>query len=459
MDVEFAFSRGPKNSNLLELKLLQARPITTAFSLDEKLLTKPGERRVLYYDCNVASKATTIEPFTHMDLDLYNLLIGFLLGKPGYKVVSDNPEMIMFNASTRQYIRLSIVFRWLHPKTFSKEVELLDPYLARTFESSDCNRKKYRAKKLHKDVNLRNAIKIMRMHPWWKYYNLSRKYVNHPSEAKKQCIRASEDAHAKLAERHARGIDRERGGLSQYNLDLFSAMMPVFIEDMGGVMFGILPTMNKLDEGRRNGKTEELRQECEALCGVYEGNPLMEENIAIYQLAQTLPLSIWAEYDNSSFDKLAERIKDNLDGNAYDLPSEFLEQWRMFMKKFGFDGTPQVFISSPRYIHNPDLLLAVVLHSKGNIIKDPVKVEEEKVAARRAALARSEARAKKKWWNPWARSKIKKRNDILENLQWIRNRPKLNICYIYGMLREQVVSFELEFISNGRLENAGTSFT
>ena len=48
-----------------QLTLLQARPITTLFCLDDKMITGPGERRILYYDFNIASEDTTTTPFPY----------------------------------------------------------------------------------------------------------------------------------------------------------------------------------------------------------------------------------------------------------------------------------------------------------------------------------------------------------------------------------------------------------
>ena len=117
--------------------------------------------------------------------------------------------------------------------------------------------------------------------------------------------------------------------------------MPVFDQELGGVMFGILPTIQELDKGRLHGKTEEFRLECEALTAGYEGDPLMEQNIKMYELAQALPLSIWSEYDNSTFKQLANRIQDNLDGKLNDLPMDFLDKWKSCMEQYGYDGSPR----------------------------------------------------------------------------------------------------------------------
>ena len=65
MDVEWAYDDKAK------LLLLQARPITTLYQLDKVMMTKPGEQRVLFYDSNITQDATTTNPFTHMDMELY----------------------------------------------------------------------------------------------------------------------------------------------------------------------------------------------------------------------------------------------------------------------------------------------------------------------------------------------------------------------------------------------------
>ena len=57
------------NTTNWELKLLQARPITTLYTLDEFMMTEPGEKRKLYFDHNILSAATTINPFTTLDLE------------------------------------------------------------------------------------------------------------------------------------------------------------------------------------------------------------------------------------------------------------------------------------------------------------------------------------------------------------------------------------------------------
>ncbi len=81
MDVEWAFMRSKTSPDTksLELKLLQAQPITMLHCIDDFMMTNPGEPRILYYDYNITSDATTTTPFTTMDMKLYSTKMSSIL--------------------------------------------------------------------------------------------------------------------------------------------------------------------------------------------------------------------------------------------------------------------------------------------------------------------------------------------------------------------------------------------
>lgn len=57
------------------------------------MMTKPGEKRILYYDFNFASEATTTTPFKHMDLSMYCQLMNILGGIPrDVDLITENPK-------------------------------------------------------------------------------------------------------------------------------------------------------------------------------------------------------------------------------------------------------------------------------------------------------------------------------------------------------------------------------
>jgi hypothetical protein len=84
----------------------------------------------------------------------------------------------------------------------------------------------------------------------------------------------------------------------------------------------------------------------------------MQLNINIYKLANKLDKTVWRQYDHKSLQDLSERIQKNLDGELFDLPNDFLSEWKSFMNNHGHDGEDQLFVSSLRYLDTPVFLLA-----------------------------------------------------------------------------------------------------
>lgn len=452
MDIEFAIPHKEGS-----LKLLQARPITSLFYIDENMMTNPGERRLLYYDFNIASEATTTTPFTHMDMQLYARMSSLMMGVD-FNIFPRDPHMPMFCASTRQYANLSIFFRYISPNYCGKNAELLDPHLAAIFRSSDCDRRKYRVRKLPKEINLSSAWRIARRIPMWKLYKIGRKFKSNPEKAKIEYVELAEQSVANLKALAKRGFDR-RKGFQAFADELFDVMLPVFFEELGCLMAVVLPLFNRLDRMRRLGKTDAIRSEYDALCCGYEGDELMAMNVAMHQLALKLPASIWDEYGHNDLYQLAARISDNAAGLKSDLPVEFIDAWNVFLEEFGFDGEDQLFISSPRYADAPEFLLSKLRQNVGHNVTDPTLAQKELSEKRRAMMELHEERAKKnRWIRPFAPRRIKERNEYIEHLMWIRNAPKIKCAQIFGVLRGEILQIEKEMLTQGRLESKGDIF-
>ena len=458
MDVEWAFvdgggdeSNGQDNTNneqqqqVLELKLLQARPITTLYTLDKKMMTKPGEQRVLYMDGNIMSEATTTNPFTTMDLDFFCKFVVFLMGvnvdemeKKNITLYSESPSMPMFNSSTRQYANMSLCFKYFSPETFAKMIEMIDPYSASIFKSTDCERTKYRTKKLPKGCGIMDAYRVMREFPLRTMRKTGKKFKKDPATAKESYVKLCDDDTKKLKKLvKERESGKHTGTLKQYSIDLCHAIFDSIFEGVSAIFFaGIMDNFKTLDKKRRDESlSKEERDEYDHLLGGYIGDGIMEVNIAIYNLAQKLPIDVWDEYDHKSLKDLATRIEMNLNpatksksGSDDDLPTEFLDSWVSFMDKFGFDGQDQLFMSCPRYQDSPELLLSMLrMNAVGDNTKDPSQIQKEQVDKRRVAQLKQENDAEKlnKFFHPFALSSIKKRNEVLEHVMWIRNAPKL----------------------------------
>eukprot|EP00956_Cyclotella_meneghiniana_P044877 scaffold341118_cov99-Cyclotella_meneghiniana.AAC.2 len=234
-------------------------------------------------------------------------------------------------------------------------------------------------------------------------------------------------------------------------------MEPSLTEEMGIIFAGILKLSQSMDRKRQFGKTEEERLEYEALCGGYEGDPLMELNIAMYHLANKLELDVWKQYGFDKMPALAERIKKNIDGVISDLPMDFLAEYNTFVENHGWDGEDQLFVSSPRYQDDTILLLARLRQNSGSQVKDPSIRLDQNVKARKRVQELQAERAKSNFLHIGL-SKVRHRNEVLDHLMWVRNAPKLRLSRIIGALRKAVLKIQEDLVKEKRLDATGDIF-
>lgn len=342
-----------------------------------------------------------------------------------------------------------------------KQCEMMDPYFASIIRGSDCNRKKYKTRYwMPKGLN-RNVV--------WKIFQ-------HVLDLSKSGI-AAEDPEGYMKKYQAilksdmeqfdrvvvSGSNNFGVGLSEFGTKLSMSIKPSLREEILTV-YALMPVFNEIDEKRRNGETEEIKKEYEAIGGGYEGDELMEINIALYNLAQSLPKEIWKKYaGENGMSTMVTRIKEERD-----LPAEFLNDWKSFMKKYDFDGQDQLFISCPRYSDCPELLIEKLRINATGYVMDPSVIAKEKLHERRDAMAKQENDAKKEladcstFWNKRRLQKklkkIQRRNLVLDHLMMIRNGPKIHLSKLVGAMRTKALKIEEKMISEGRLEEKGDIF-
>jgi len=472
MDCEWAFCEDGTS------KLLQARPITTLYSVDPEMMTKPGEKRKLYWDFNIASEATTTTPFTTLDNDFYIKCCIALCGitfaeakKKDFKIMSEiDPDQLMYAGRTRQYFNLGFVFKYTNCEKLADGTEFVDPYVSSLFKSKDLDKESYEGYKTKHwrpdGWTLRAAIKFFKTFPVMELYKRSVKYSKDPKgsvDLYREIVKADMEKMEQVA-----AVRNENSTIEQLSGDLCDAMSSSLLEEIGSLMGSGLKIIKDLDEVRRNGATEQIREDAEALCMGFDGDELMEMNIAMYRLAQLLPSKFWDEYETlESMKDLAKRIQAEKKG---DLPPAFLNAWKEFIAEYGWDGQDQMFISSPRYTDSPELLLQKLKFNAKNGIKDPSITAKEQLEKRLAVEARQEEEAKKeaaseskfRSFLPKSKkkklAKLQKRNAVLDNVLWMRNAPKLHLSRVIGKIREIVLETEEDLIARGILEAPGDIF-
>ena len=340
----------------------------------------------------------------------------------------------------------------------------MDSYLASIVGSKDCDREKYKTNYwMPKGLSMSNLWEVGK----FAYVTSNAKVYTEDPKGAFEAYQAQLDADMKEMNKRMEELLSDKNndvGLIEFSTEVFDAMKISFIEELTMVQGCVMGYFKELDEKRRNGETEEIKEEYEALLGGYEGDELMEMNIALYRLAQLMPETMWNEHSGQDgIAALTERIQ-----AESDLPSDFLSAWKSFMDRYGFDGQDQLFIGCPRYQDSPERLVEKLrLNAMGHKIKDPSVVAKEMLAKRRAVMAKQEADAQQEvenasFWNKRSMEKkvseIQQRNLVLDHIMRVRNAPKIHLTKIVGAMRTKAMKIEEKFVAEGRLEETGDIF-
>ena len=125
MDIEWAYAHG-------RLYVLQARPITTYVPLPPEMMTRPGERRMLYTDIALSSGFTINAPISPMGLawmeeGVVNM-VELFIGRLDLDLTFE--EGLWFFAGSRMYQNFSNAMWLASPKKMVKAVAESDPLMA-----------------------------------------------------------------------------------------------------------------------------------------------------------------------------------------------------------------------------------------------------------------------------------------------------------------------------------------
>jgi len=370
---------------------------------------------------------------------------------------------LMYNGSTRQYLNMGWVLNFAGKETMAKQMEFIDPYLTSIIASEDFDPRKYRT-----SFWVPEGLSFKKM---WRMIQFGRKvsggesYLEDPEGSMESYFalkESNEREFDRIAPTGAPLLDGGVGGLKDFATLLHESIRPTLVEEMILINNHVLAVFQEVDEQRRNGKTEEIQKDFEALCGGYEGDVLMELNITLHRLGRSLPKDAWKDGSSAA---LADRIAEERD-----LPAEFLTEWRSFLDRYGFDGQDQLFVASPRYRDSPSRLLEMMRMNASDSAKDPSAVAEDLLSKRRAVMAKQEATAARELdgcshlraWTRWKLRRkldaVRRRNTVLDRFMRVRNSPKMYLTKLVGTLRSAVLRIEEKLIAEGRLREKGDVF-
>jgi pyruvate,water dikinase len=411
MDIEWALEAGT-------LYLLQARPITTHFQVFSEMLTKPGERKILYTDL-IGTTQGFSEPFSVLGLDLWAIMMD-RLGAQGSLPAGEGGLLV--NLHGRQYDNVSNMLKAFGRKTATEIVNHSDPSLR---EQWDTLVPEYIAPKT--TPVMRSARRAMAKVGAGYAWPTTKMLFGDAMKEAGECARLLEENIVAL-----KALKNDKP-LDELIDEGFDTMVPIWDK-----MLAYIPAqmakrrIDKMFEGMG------LDDELAAMGAELASNPTGQMGKAMFALACE------PEFKRTeSADEFVQRISER----AYS-PS-FLEMYDAYMYSFGDRGIREIDIATPRLRDNPAEFyrrLAAINTEDSQM----TRTAERKVAAYQRLREEADKMGKREQFDQDA--------EVYEGLAGMRETPKYLVVILTGMLRGFAMVDAAKFVKQGRLEQAEQVF-
>lgn len=424
------------------LYLLQARPITAYVPLAPAMMTRPGERRVLYFDAGLVDTMTINQPMTPLTIDWMfaslDMWITPFIGKLAYAKDSNPLQSVFFAAGARAYLNLSQLLTVVKMNRSSGSkgggVSQMDDITAKLLAGIDAER--YKATEKASSLRWTSLLShlpaaAIALIPFsWRML----KAIVFPE----QVHRLHEAAVGKTIE-DLKQIDIEALSLGELIATLNEKLAPVIgkisAPPMSVYMSYMMKYMGNVEALTRDG-TPEDRQLAESLTLGFSGNKAAEIGIQLYNMAQML-----TGEDLNDLDALSLRIQQR------ELPPDFMVAWDKFVDEFGFRGPSELELSNPRYGDHPRLALEQMSYMLDSETS-PQAIQQRHVVARQQAFDKLLSRLR-----PRQRRKLRRIYRILDLFGPARDTPKYLWVLDNGMVRRRALLEGERFCRAGRLDH------
>ena len=426
MDIEWAFAGG-------RLFVLQARPITAYVPLPTEMLTRPGERRVLYTDIALSSGLTINAPISPMGLawmeEGIECLVEFAVGRIDLDLPFE--EGLWFIAGSRMYQNLSNAMWLASPQKMAKASEAGDPLMSAILADVDVNR--YRAPVRPSWARLRMLRFLPRV--LWRTRRVfgNTLWALLAPERARRTYQRRVDAHDAV---FSAALDfdlpfgefrRKYSGPKMRHL--LDVTMPALA--VGLVALGLV---DRAAGARRSAAAKALADKLKL---GFDGNVVVEMGIALFRMAALLDPS-----EPADLDRLVERVEQRA------MPAEFLSAWDSFLSTYGWRGPMEMDLASPRYADDIRLALRQMsLMAVGDADFDPEVAHQRLVDDRRRAFEELMSRS------GWLRRALLRRiHRIIDLFAGTRDTPKHANLSLYYAVRRRALTEGRRLVDEGRLD-------
>jgi pyruvate,water dikinase len=428
VDIEWAYAEG-------RLHLLQARPITTYVPLPAGMVTKPGERRLLYGDAALSKGLTSNAPISALGLDNMESLLSAVLESwvgPLKRHLSPKDALFFFTGA-RMYMNYSNMLWLASPAMLARSATATDALMAEIMAGIDANR--YRADTRPAWVSVRLLWLVPRA--LWRlrrfFWNLLRTVLS-PERAHRTYERKLAAFLGELREQLDDGLSLDefrRTYETRMAREIFDVAMPALIA-------GAIPPAPVV-----RARDAEGRALANTLTMGATGNVVIEMGLALYRLATLLDRS-----DFDDLDRLAERVHNR------QLPAAFLTTWDDFLSTFGWRGPMEMDVASPRYADDPHLALRQMSFMAVDDARfDPRAAHHRQVDARRHAYEQLLRKV-----GPVRRVFLRRVYRLIDLFAGTRDSPKHLVVLFNYAVRKRALAEGRRLTREGRLDAAEQVF-
>ena len=425
-DIEWAYAGG-------RLYVLQARPITTYVPLPPEMMTRPGERRMLYTDLALSSGFTINAPISPMGLAWMEegvvSMVELFIGRLDLDLTFE--EGLWFFAGSRMYQNLSNAMWLASPKKMAKAGAESDPLMAEILANLDA--KRYRAPTRPPWARFR-MLRFMPRFLW----RLRGSFGNTlwailaPERARRTYQKKIDTYETEVIEQidYSLPLDEFRQTYAVLSMRyLFGVTMAAL-----GAGLAALALVDRVVGKKKSAETKALTEKLKL---GFTGNVVVEMGIALFRLAKRLERS-----DFEDLTRLAERIEQR------QMSAEFLSAWDAFLSRYGCRGPLEMDLASPRYADDPGLALRQMsFMTVDDAGFDPEAAHQRLVEQRWHAY---EALMSQSGW--LRRALLRRLHRIIDLFAGTRDTPKHHNLLFHHAVRKRVLTEGRRLVQQGRLD-------
>jgi phosphoenolpyruvate synthase/pyruvate phosphate dikinase len=428
MDIEWAYEGE-------QLYLLQARPITAYYKLPAEMMTQPGEQKNLYHD-NILTEQGLSEDLSLLGMDLYLSTARYIAPGPPTEDFMSIDRGMAFGSAGRMYTQFGRMLKIAGKNNMLKTIRPIDSLGSQILEAMDM--KEYIPKKLPKGF-IRNLIKtglgaMIYIRPLMRASSKPDEYLQH-------YIKENAKLRLDLKAEYERDTSYENFAFSIFTRvgsHLNGTQLPALMASE--------PARGKLKKMFKN-EPESVQEHLRSIERSFPNNVTIEMGLALYELSQFSDMQQIA-----TGQEFIKKLETN------QLSPEFMEKWQLFMDDYGFRGSKELDIATPRYYEKPGEVFALLKTMQDH--NDPdlnPRVIFERGAKQRVESVQflEEYLAEK---HPGKVKAFRKNYKLLENFSAYRESPKYFIIMVTDYLRRRALALGKQWVEAGRLDSVDQIF-